>query len=467
MAKQPHIVVFLTDDHGRWALGCYDQPTVQSPNIDYLARTGVRMDQAYTTTPVCSPARASFWTGALASGHGLHDYIEEYGSNRVNHPGITGMTNLGQSLQEVGYETAMIGKWHAGGDFERPFPGFDRWFTLAEGTNARFAAQPFIDQDQRVERFGHQAPLLTDEAVRVIEGRDESKPLFMYVGLTDTHTPHTGQPERLLDRYREADFAEVPLDELTEGHGYARLRQVREREARLAELRDYAAAVTMIDEQVGRVMDALESAGMLDETLLVYTSDHGHMNGHLGLHTKGNATIPQNLLDGSIRIPCVMRWPGQIEAGQVNDEFVDQCDLHATLLNAAGTHAGRAGDGLPRPGRSFLQKLKSRDWSDWRDMQYCEYGNARMIRTRQYKLICRYPGPNGHWPDQLYDLTSDPREEINRIDDPGLAEIRDGLAGQLEAYFDQYERPEKSGKRIADQIYCNSWQPWTREIEAN
>jgi arylsulfatase A-like enzyme len=173
------------------------------------------------------------------------------------------------------------------------------------------------------------------------------------------------------------------------------------------------------------------------------------MNGHHGLHTKGNATIPQNFLDESIRVPLLVRWPQQVAAGSVNSQFVDHCDLHATLCDAAGVQTG---DG---PGQSLLPVWR-RESVRWRDWQICEYGNARMIRTAAGKLIRRYPGPNGSFGDEYYDLRRDPRERCNVIGTTDVAT----WDGKLDEYFARYERPNRSGRQIATQPVCNGSQPW-------
>jgi arylsulfatase A-like enzyme len=459
-SQRPNILVFLTDDHGRWTLPCYGNRETVTPTLDWLARTGTRMDRAFTPGPVCSPARASFWTGRIPSGHGVHDWIHE--PDEGGHPGIRGQNTLAQRLHHAGYQTALCGKWHCG-HFTEQQPGFDTWFTLANGTNARFGNQPFIEGNgTRVEHHGHQATFITDRALRFLGESDRDRPFFLFVGYTDTHTPHAGSPERLVSRYRGASFSDIPREEPSPAHGQVRLALHPDPAKRHESLAQYYASVSMIDEQVGRILDELDSRGQLDNTLVVYTSDHGHMNGHHGLHTKGNATIPQNLLDESILVPCLLRWPGRIADGSARNEMVDHCDLWATLLDAAGCDADAAARADRSPGRSYLPLLTGHDLA-WRDAQCCEYGNARMIRTDNAKLIRRYAGPNGRFADEFYDLSADPRERVNRMGDPAAADRIAALSARLEAHFASYELPEHAGCDIATQPTCNPWEPWTRD----
>ncbi|GIX07189.1 MAG: hypothetical protein KatS3mg115_1592 [Candidatus Poribacteria bacterium] len=220
----------------------------------------------------------------------------------------------------------------------------------------------------------------------------------------------------------------------------------------------------MIDDQIGRLLDELDGQKVLNDTLIVYTSDHGHMNGHHGLHTKGNATVPQNFIEESIRVPCLLSWVNGIEGGQVRSEPVDHIDLFQTLLDAARVDLpAELREEIRSPGASYLPLLQGRE-IPWRGYQICEYGNARMIRTETAKLIRRYPGPNGHFPDEFYDLVEDPRENENRIEDPRYRDRIEELSEQLEAFFQRYEFPEASGKEIERQPSCNPNEPWRVEV---
>jgi arylsulfatase A-like enzyme len=449
-AARPNLLVFMTDDHGPWATRACGTRVIHSPAMDHIARTGARMSRAFTPCPVCSPARASFFTGLFPSQHGLHDYL-----SGDTHPGIAGQTNLGQRLQAGGYQTAMIGKWHC----SRPQrqPGFDRWFTHAGNQRPHFGDMPFIDQDRVVQTHGQQSDTITQEAQRFIAQRDGQRPFFLFVSYVDTHTPYDNHPPRLVAQYRESDLGEIPVEPFAECHGVPLQRWPESDSQRQEELAQYLAAVTFIDEQVGRLLDTLRAQGLLENTLVVYTSDHGHNNGHHGIDCKGNMTTPQNFLDESIMVPLMLSWPGVIRPGATLEAPVDHCDLFATLLDAAGVELPRQWNS---PGRSYLPMLRGQA-DTWREHQVCEYGNARMIRTPRWKLIRRYPGPNGHFPDELYDLANDPRETANVLADH--AAVAASLGAELDAFFARHQTESASGVRVGQMPMCNPYEPWRRD----
>lgn len=456
----PNILVFLTDDHGQWASGAYGNRELHTPAMDWLAATGIRFENGYTTTPVCSPARATFWTGQLPSAHGLHDYLYEASPEPTTHPGIRDQETLGEALQSGGYRVGLTGKWHCGHP-NHPRQAFETWFTSARGTNAAFREQLFYEKKEMVEWYGHQSPRVTDRAIQFLREQKDSEPFFLFVGYTDTHTPHQGAPEFLAAKTRQNQFVDIPKEEYEGQNGEARRPMPPPGEERHEHLAQYYAAVETIDQQMGRILMELENRGMMKNTLIVYTSDHGHMNGQHGLHCKGNATLPQNFLEESIRVPMILRWQDQWKGGQVRKEFFDHCDLHATLRKAAGQFDAARERAEKRPGQPLADReLQGTLPNGWKQEQICEYGNARMIRKSRFKLIRRYPGVNGRFPDELYDVQEDPRETTNRIEDPDLQSVVDQLSDRLEEHFAEFEVASRSGKEIGRTPWCNPHQAW-------
>ena len=332
MTAQPNILLFITDDHGQWACGPYDNREVLTPNLDRLAAAGVVMENAFTPTPVCSPARASLLTGLMPSQHGIHDYIA-MSFDRVNR--LAHVPTLPQLLQVAGYRTGLAGKWHLGLE-DRPTPGFDFWFSVGSAYPLlHHGSRQFCDQGRMASLGGYTDDIIAEKAsafVRTTDGR----PFFLIVGLTATHSPWQGHPQRLVDLYRDAAFADIPLGESYPfgEHALESLSVDRNR-ARQA-CAEYYAAVSHVDENVGRLQNVVEEAGQQENTLVVYASDHGLNCGHHGVWGKGNATLPLNMLEESIRVPLILSWPGVFPVGVRRDALVDHLDLFQTLAAAAG-----------------------------------------------------------------------------------------------------------------------------------
>ncbi|MCE2489248.1 MAG: sulfatase-like hydrolase/transferase [Anaerolineae bacterium] len=456
---RPNILVIMSDDHAQWAAGCYGNRELHTPALDHLAAGGLRMDNAFTPTPVCSPARASFFTGLLPSQHGIHDWLW-YEVNIRNaaqraaltgQPSLAGQVTLAERLAQAGYHCGLSGKWHCGDD-DLPQPGFHSWDALR--ANRPALDGPYSVDGQFVERRGWHSEIITDKALRFLRERPQEQPFFLFVGYIGTHSPWSGHPERLVARYRNATFADIPQnDPRPHGQFTGEGVHVRDREEALTQ---YYAAVTHIDEGVGRLLDELEARGLREDTLVVYTADHGLNCSHHGLWGKGNATRPPNMLEESIRVPLLFNWPGQVLPDQTAGHFVDLCDLYATLLDLAGSGADPSGG----PGRSLAPLFtNAQALPDWRPFQAGEYGPTRMWRTSRYKLV-RNAALNH---ELLFDLQADPRERHDiRADEPQLAA---DLGRQMDAFFTQYDLPERSGLRAPQGPRHNFHEAWRERLQ--
>ncbi len=459
--KKPNILVFLTDDHGQWASSAYGNQEIHSPVMQWMADTGACFTRATSPNPVCSPARASFWTGRIASHHGVHDWLKEPDETHP-HPAISGQENLASHLKTAGYQTAMIGKWHAG-DYVRAMPGFDLWFTSLMGTNATFKEQAYIENGERLRFFGHQEQFLTDRAIRYLrEDRDPGAPFMMFVGYSNTHTPHQQEGAPLTHHYRKSDFRDIPRETYQGEHGHARVAPFDLEEAdRLESLAGYYAAVECIDQQMLRIVSELENQEILEDTLILYTSDHGHMNGHHGLHTKTNSTLPNNFLEETIRIPLLIRGPGIPQQEGPVSQQVDHCDTFATILDAAGVSVEEVTSRVTSPGASYLPLLRKED-SPWKTIQFCEHGPNRMACDGRYKYIQRRSDLSQvKGEDELYDLEADPRETQNVIGHEAYADRIHLLKEAMETYFTAYEHPDHSGYNPAAlEVFHNGQSAW-------
>ena len=450
MVRHPNILLFVTDDHAQWASGPYGNRELRTPNLDRLAASGVVMENAFTPTPVCSPARASLLTGLTPSQHGIHDYIAMRFDRR---DWLAGLPTLPQLLQKAGYRTGMYGKWHLGNE-DKPAPGFDSWFSIGSAYPVHhFGTRAFSRQGRMTSRTGYVDDIITDQAANFLQQPD-ARPFFLLVGLYAPHSPWDGHPQRIVDRYRAADFDDIP-----EGESYpfgelaGESLTVDRRRAR-EHLAQYYAAVTHVDENVGQLLELLEGAGQRENTLVVYTSDHGLNCGHHGVWGKGNGTLPLNMLEESIRVPLVLNRPGLLPAGARREEMVDHLDLFQTLVAAAGLElppdADFAGENL----MPLLEDAAAS--SSWRSVQFGEYGPVRMARTRTHKLVRRYS--NG--PHELFDLVADPRESRNVIADDGYRVHAERLSGLIEQHFGRYTVAGKSGLLGAALPQHNMTEAW-------
>ena len=464
-ATRPNIVVFLTDDHGQWAQRAYGNSELKTPNMDRLASKGTRMTQAFTPCPVCSPARASFFTGRMPSQHGMHDYLNE-NMKGFNHPGLEGQTLISELFKKAGYSTALVGKWHCGGERE-PQPGFDRWFSYWVNQYPHEGMQRFSDQGKQVNEQGPQSPLLTARAIDFIQAHKKTEnstdaPFFLFISYVDTHGPHKQAPKDLVEEYMAASFRDIPNETLPACHGTPRATVDADPQAEHHKRAEYYAAVGSLDREVGKVLKALETAGQLDNTLLVYTGDHGLNCGQHGIWEKGNTTIPQNFLEESIRIACTVSWPeGGVRQNATSESLVNLNDLWATLLDIGGAIPDpKTSVAINSPGVSFVRQLRGQPVSTWRKTIMSEYGNARMARTDRYKLILRYPYGGVVFPHELYDLQKDPRETTNVYTDPALQSVVTHLSGEITEFYAKYSIPGRTGLELDHQPLCAGDSPW-------
>jgi len=455
-ARRPNVIVIVVDDL-RWdELGVAGHPFLETPNVDALAEDGAYFANAFHSVPLCSPNRATLLTGQYPSRHGVIDNVAR---NRLSHR----LRTFPQALQDHGYETAFLGKWHMGND-PTPRPGFDYWVAIpGQGRTM----DPELYEDGRIHEVpGYITDVLTDRAVSFIQ-EDRNQPFFLYIGHKAIHPDavqlddgsvdltvprgyvpaprHRGRyeeavvpwrenvvsgPEELpgkpaLQRALEAKYSPEIMEEFGEQEldpGSSHETIVRRAEMLLA-----------VDDGLGRIMETLEAEGILDDTFVLFTSDNGFFYG------EHNLSLERRLpYEESIRTPLIVRYPAVTEAGETVDGLVASVDLAPTVLEITGTPRG---DHLQ--GHSFVPLLMG-DRSRAREsvlVEFYTYENPfpwlldmdyRALRTDRYKLIhwVRYPDDG-----ELYDLQEDPYETRNLIDEPGmggvLSELREMMAAEV------------------------------------
>lgn len=421
-AARPNILFIVADDQAEWAMSCSGHPEAKTPNMDRIAREGVRLTNCFTPTPVCSPSRVSILTSRYGTEVGILDWLNP---NKEPEHGLDPKTPAWPKLlAEAGYRTGLIGKWHLGLKDEfhpsvfcyQYFMGF-----RGGGTSPR---DPQLEIDGKVRKVeGFVVDLLTDDALKFLQ-REPGKPFALSLHFREPHAPYAPVPDS-----EQRAFA--GLDPKVPNPDFPKLDVARVKKL----TREYLASVAAIDRNVGRVLDELDRLKLTDNTLVIFTSDHGYNIGHHGILHKGNASwirtvnddppgttnIPAdkrpNLFDTSLRVPCVIRWPKSIPAGRVVSRTVTHLDWFPTLLEAAGVAVV---PGTTLRGRSVLGLLRGDGGFDRSDDLYTEYSvqhtmraDMRSYRTPEWKLKRDFLNPGR---DELFDLRSDPGETMNLVD---------------------------------------------------
>jgi arylsulfatase A-like enzyme len=450
----PNVVFILSDDQGPWAAGCYGNPEIHTPNIDRLADEGLRFENFFCTSPVCSPSRASYLTGKLPSQHGVHDWIrdgnvppgkgyrEEAREERWPAvPYLEDHTGYTEIMAEHGYECAMSGKWHLG-DSPTPQQGFDHWFVHQKGGGPYHDA-PVVRDGEYTREPDYITDVITDEALEFLDAMAE--PFYLSVHYTAPHSPWTADgearhqhPEEITERYDDCPFKSCPQEPMHPDATGLTKSSMGDHES----LKGYFAAVTAMDRQIGRLLDRLEATGVRGDTLVVFTSDNGFSCGHHGFWGKGNGTDPMNMYENSVKVPFVASHPERIPEGEVTEAMVNGYDFMPTLLDYLSLPGVESGE---RPGESHLPVFTG-DVEQAREqvVAHSEYGNVRMIRTREWKYVHRYP----RGPHELYDLANDSDERENLVDDPDHADRVAELRDDLVRWFQEHVDPAMDGARF-------------------
>ena len=451
-SRRPNIVMVLVDDM-RWDdMRIAGHPFIDTPNMDRLAREGARFTNAFATTPLCSPSRASFLTGQYPHINGIIDNTARPSHNLRVFP---------LELQRAGYRTGFFGKWHMGND-DSPRPGFDHWVAMPGQGDA---IDPSLNVDgERVHARGYTTDLLTDYVERFIN-RPSDRPFLVYLAHKAIHpnviqrddgsvVPIPGQPggfvaaDRHRGRYvgrampRRASAFKPPLGKPALLRQIDRLPPLGPKTATSDdEIRGRLEMLLGVDDSLGTILSALERKGVLDNTMVVFTSDHGYFYGEHGLNEERRLAYEE-----TIRIPLVIRYPALTTAGSTPTEMALSLDIAPTLLEVAGLQPGA---GIQ--GRSLVPVLK-KEARDWRSSFLIEYFSDTVfprirkmgyiaVRTSRHKYI-KYRELQGM--DELYDLDKDPYEETNVIDQSDARASLQQMQAELLRLMEQtqYAAPE-------------------------
>jgi N-acetylglucosamine-6-sulfatase len=434
--SQPRNIVFiLSDDHRYDFMGFHPNAPafLETPALDRMAAQGAHVRNAFVTTSLCSPSRASILTGQYAYRHEVID------NSRMIKPGSVFFPEL---LQKAGYRTAFIGKWHMGGHTDAPQPGFNRWVSFA-GQGVYVDPELNVDGERRAVK-GYMTDILTEYALDWLKAQDGTKPFLLYLSHKAVHAEFVPAP-RHRGRYANAELKYPATMANTERNYGDKPNWVREQRYGWHGVdfmyhgamnfdtfyRRYAETLLALDESVGKVLDHLEKSGLAKNTLVIYMGDNGFSFGEHGLIDKRHA------YEESIRVPMLAWAPGLIAPGSAVDRMVLNIDIAPTLLEVAGVRETRQMDG-----RSFLPLLRGAKADGWRDAfvytYYWEYNYPHTptvfaLREDRYKYMFYH----GLWDrNELYDLQADPIERVNLIDSPAHRERAEAMKKRL---FDQLE----------------------------
>ena len=428
-AKPRNIIFILTDDQRYDALGFMDHPFLETPNLDSLARNGVHLKNAFVTTSLCSPSRASILTGLYAHRHRVVDN---------NNPIQPGTVFFSQYLQKAGYETAFLGKWHMGGDTDAVQPGFDYWVSFrGQGTYLPARAEWNVNGKHAPQK-GYVTDELTDYALDWLKSRKLDKPFMLYLSHKAVHAEFV-PAERHKGRYKDKTFtppktmadtpenyADKPMWLRNQRNSWHGVDFAYHSDLDIGKYyKDYCEALLAVDDSVGRVLDFLREKKLLESTLVIFMGDNGFQFGEHGLIDKRTA------YEASMRVPMLMQCPELFKGGTVVEKMVANLDIAPTLLEAAGLKAPDSMDG-----RSFLALAQGKD-VPWRDQLLYEYywernfpqtPTVHALRTDQYKYIHYF----GIWDiDELYDIKNDPLETKNLVFSPEHKEVVQKMNGEL------------------------------------
>ncbi len=450
--EKPNILFILSDDQGPWAMNSAGTWELKTPNLDRLAVTGVRFENFFCASPVCSPARASILTGQMPSQHGVQDFLRRGNSAELPQDGeriqyLEGRQTYVQILRDSGYDCGLSGKWHVG-DSVVPQAGFEFWDVHHAGSGNYFNPPMFKDGESYYAD-GYVSDVFTENAIEYLSSQIASeRPFCMNVHYTAPHAPwgREQHPEDLYEQYRNnCEFESVSWEPVHPNHlakegssGSVAL----DGEDRKDLLSGYFAAITAMDLNIGRLIDWLEANDLRESTLIIFTSDNGMNMGHHGIWGKGNGTYPPNMFDTSVKVPTLLSMPGRVPTGEVSSDLLSHYDLMPTILEFAGVSPSEKLE--DRPGASFVSSVTGQPRQTPKPVVvHDEYGQTRMIRTDSKKYVHRYPsGPNEFW-----DLDNDPEETVNQIDNPVFSKEISKLRSQLEKWFKLYTEPDRDGSR--------------------
>ena len=450
---KPNIVLIVSDNQSPSLLGTYGNNDIKTPNIDRLAKQGALFTNAYATSGVCSPTRATLLTGLLPSQTGVHNALPAKFSEpgMENWSAITEFRTLPQTLSQLGYKTALIGKYHLGAH-RRAQLGFDYWLTFTSGHTTSFHNVDVVDNGNQYTVREHLTDFWTKKAVDYIEKQSSDSPFFLLLTYNGpymlppsvtqppksrhkewytTHTPNF--PQRPVHPFL-ANWAQgkTPSGEMKKDatHAWAAINALNNKTAII----NTASETTMVDDGVGKVLSALKEKKLSENTLVIYTSDQGSSWGQHGLWGNTSWAYPFPAYEAHLKIPLILHHPEQVQSGIRSAAIINQYDIFPTILDFIGNKDLSIDKS---PGKSFSPLLR-KEKVTINDAAFFEFMTVRGLRTDQWKYVKRFP--NG--PDELYNIIQDQDETQNLIHKSEFKPVVTQLQGRLNTFFNEYADPK-------------------------
>ncbi|TLX72779.1 sulfatase [Labilibacter sediminis] len=461
-AKKRNVIFILTDDHRYDYMGFTGKvPWLETPNMDKMAQEGAYMENAFVTTSLCSPSRASILTGQYSHVHTIVD-------NVAPNPG--NLTFFPQYLQKAGYQTSFFGKWHMGDHNDDPRPGFDHWESF-KGQGEYYSPNLNINGERvQYDEDTYITDLLTEHAIEWLDNRDKEKPFFVYLSHKAVHAMfkpakrHDGvydgktielpstYTQTKDDTYKDLKWPEWVKQQRHSWHGVDYMYHGTNGTFN-GNLQKYCETLLGVDESVGTVMEWLKSNGLDESTMVIYMGDNGFSWGEHGLIDK------RHFYEESVKVPMLVRCPEIFKGGEPVKKMVQNVDVAPTILECAGLVKPEY-----MPGHSMIPLLQG-DSTQWRERIYYEYfweydfpmtPTVFGVRTDQYKYM-RY---QGIWDqNELYDIINDPEEMHNLMGDPKYADVAKQLASDLYDWLEETHGMNIPLKRTVKNPYGNYKHP--------
>ena len=451
--KRPNIIIMIVDNMPAAALECYGNTDAHTPNLDRLAAQGIRFNNGYCANGVCSPSLASRFTGTMPSQHGIHFALpDKWEWYPEDFDAVAGLRTLPQTLKDNGYKTALVGKFHMGSPYV-PQHGFDHWVPDEHGHTTDFWDMHYVEDGEVHHYDGHATDFWTDKAIEFVNNNaEDEQPFFLYLSYNapygDGFAMRTEPKSPFGEYFQDKAMDSLPREPVSKRNIDYMMRWSAANlpgfdfsdnltaQNNLLVLRHYFSQISHMDDGVGRVMQTLQELGLDDDTIVIFTADHGISMGRNGVWGVSPYAFPAVGNRQCFNIPMIVRHTNHIAPLQESNQMVMQTDWFRTLLDYVGLDDVEIKDS---PGKSLAPLFKGEPLQDSFDAVFYEQEELRAVRTQRWAYFKYFPGSEKYkFEDELYNLSQDPGEDLNVASDPANADIIAELSERIDTFFASY-----------------------------